>query len=160
MKDKLGEKATKGFMGLRPKTYSYEQMTMIKIKVNNKNKCVIKGNIKFQDYKICLEATELENEILHLNNNKTLVRIFIENYKELIKNNKIILKSQQRFKRERHNAFIEEINRIALSSNVARRIHPTDSIETYMETAYGTKKDLIHKKDEINCENILKPYKK
>ena len=80
-----------------------------------------------------LEATQLENKILHLNNNKTDVKLFLENYKELIKNNTAILKSQQRFKREMHNAFIEEINKIALSSNVDRRIRPINSIETYMK---------------------------
>ena len=53
MKDELGEKIMKGFMGLRAKTYSYERMTMMKVKVNGKNKCVINGKIKFQGYKIC-----------------------------------------------------------------------------------------------------------
>ena len=38
-----------------------------------------------------------------------------ENHKELIKNNKWTLKIQQKFKSERHNVFIEEINKIALS---------------------------------------------
>ena len=38
-----------------------------------------------------------------------------ENHKEFIKNNKWTLKIQQKFKSERHNVFIEEINKIALS---------------------------------------------
>ena len=35
----------------------------------------------------------------------------------MIKNIKPILKAQQRFRSDKHNAFIEEINKVALSSN-------------------------------------------
>ena len=38
------------------------------------------------------------------------------------KNNKIVSKSQQRFKSEKHNVFTKEINKIALSSNDDKRI--------------------------------------
>ena len=38
-----------------------------------------------------------------------------ENYKEFIKTNKSILKTQERFKSERYNIFTKEINKIALS---------------------------------------------
>ena len=37
--------------------------------------------------------------------------------KDFLLNNEIILKSQQRFKSERHNVYTEEINKIPLSSN-------------------------------------------
>ena len=37
-------------------------------------------------------------------------------YKDCILNNEIILKSQERFKSERHKVYTEEINKIALSS--------------------------------------------
>ena len=40
-----------------------------------------------------------------------------KNQKEFIKSNKLVLKTQQRFKSERHNVFTEEINKISLSSN-------------------------------------------
>ena len=50
------------------------------------------------------------------------------------------LKTQQRFKSERHNIFNKKINKIALSSNYYRRMQSIDSIETY---AYGTSKDII-----------------
>ena len=46
-------------------------------------KCIIKREIKFQDYKECLE------------NNKTIMRL------------------QQRFRSEAHNIFTEKVNRIA-----------------------------------------------
>ena len=56
-----------------------------------------------------------------------------------MRNNKLILKTQQRFKSERHTVFTEEINKIALGSNDDKRLQSVDSIETY---AYGTSKDL------------------
>ena len=46
-----------------------------------------------------------------------------------------------------HNVFIEEVNKIALSWNDDKRIQSIHSIETY---AYGTSKNLVSKKEEIN----------
>ena len=40
----------------------------------------------------------------------------------MIKNNKLILKLQQRFKSERHNVFAEEINKIALKVTSATKV--------------------------------------
>ena len=74
-----------------------------------------------------------------------------------MKNNKSILKIQQRFKSERHNVFTEEIGKIPLSSNENKRMQSIDSIETY---TYGTSKDLVSDKEEIKCSNIIKRYKK
>ena len=42
---------------------------------------------------------------------------FEKYYQEFIKNNKLILKTQQRLKGEKDNIFTEEINKVALSSN-------------------------------------------
>ena len=50
-------------------------------------------------------------------------------HKEFIKNNKLILETQQRFKSEGH-VFTEEINMIALSSNDDKRMQAINSIET------------------------------
>ena len=50
-------------------------------------------------------------------------------------NDKLILKSQQRFKRDHHNVYTEEINKIALSSNDDKRLQTSDRIKTYL---YGT----------------------
>ena len=47
-----------------------------------------------------------------------------------MKNNKQILKTQQRFKCERHNVFTKEINKIPLSSNDDKRMRSIDSIIT------------------------------
>ena len=69
----------------------------------------------------------------------------------------MISKIQQRFKSERHNAFTEEIRKIALSSNDDKRIQSIYLIETF---AYEMSKDLVSEKEEIKCNNIVKRYKK
>ena len=43
-----------------------------------------------------------------------------------------MLKSQQKFKTERHNVFTKEINKIPLSSNDDNRLPSIDLLETYM----------------------------
>ena len=59
------------------------------------------------------------------------------NLKEFEKN-KLILKTQQRFKIERHKIFTDEIDKIAWSSIDDKIMQSIDSTETY---AYGTSKD-------------------
>ena len=54
-----------------------------------------------------------------------------EIYKKFIKNNKSILKTQQRFRSENHNVFTKEIYKIALYSNDDKRMQSSDSIEIY-----------------------------
>ena len=61
--------------------------------------------------------------------------LMFENYKDCLFNDKIILKSQQRFKSDHHNVYTEEINKIALSSNDDKRLQTSDRIKTY---SYGT----------------------
>ena len=63
------------------------------------------------------------------------------------------MKTQQRYRNERHNVFTEEINKIVLSSNDDKRMQSIDSIETY---AYGTSKNLVCEKEEIKFSNIIK----
>ena len=93
----------------------------------------------------------------HLEKNEIDMDIFKKNHKKLTRNNKIILKTQQRFKSERLNVFAEEINKIALSSNDDKRMKSIDSIKTY---GYGTSRDLVSEKEEIKFKNIIKRYKK
>ena len=114
MKDELCRKAITKFVGPRVKTYSYliDDGSKDK-KVKRIKKCVIKRKLKFENYRNCLEATQPENKINDLEKNQ----LDIDSIKGFIKNNKSILKIQQRFKGERHNFFTEEINKIALSSN-------------------------------------------
>ena len=105
-KDELGEKIMKEFCSLRAKTYSYLMDDNSEIKKSKgTKKCVIKRELMFENYKDCLF------------------------------NDKIILKSQQRFKSDHHNVYTEEINKIALSSNDDKRLQTSDRIKTY---PYGT----------------------
>ena len=84
-------------------------------KVKCTKKCVVKRKLKFEYYKHCLEATQLENKINHQEKNKIDIDNLKEDHKEFMKT--IILKTQQRFRSKKHNAFTEEINKIALSPN-------------------------------------------
>ena len=66
--------------------------------------------------KNCSEATPIENKV------DSEIEEFIkmkdeEFMKNSLKNNKLTLKTQQRFKNKRRNVFTEEINKISLSSN-------------------------------------------
>ena len=63
------------------------------------------------------------------------LKTMFENYTDCLFNNKIILKSQQRFKSDHHNVYTEEINKIALSSNDDKRLQTFDRVTTY---PYGT----------------------
>ena len=88
MKDELRGKIMTEFVVLRPKTYSYlTDDCKENKKAKGTKKCVTKRRLKFSDYKDCLL------------------------------NNEIILKSQKRFKIEKHDVYTEEVNKIALSSN-------------------------------------------
>ena len=68
MKDELGGKMKTKFVGLRVKTYSYLIDDGIEDKKKQKaqKKCVIKRKLKFENYKNCLEATQLESKTNHL----------------------------------------------------------------------------------------------
>ena len=57
-------------------------MMVVKIKKQKAHKkCVIKGNLKFGNYKNCLAATKLENKINHIENIKN--NSLKKNYKKL-----------------------------------------------------------------------------
>ena len=106
MKDELGGKIMTEFVALRPRTYSYlMDDSWSDTKVKGTKKYVIKRRLTFNDYKDCLLNYE------------------------------IVLKSQQRFKGERHDVYTEEINKIALSSNDDKRLQTFDRITSY---PYGT----------------------
>ena len=81
MKDELGGKIMKEFAALRAKTCSY----LTENSGENKNakgtkEYVIKRKLKFEDYKNCLEATQLENKINQLEkNNVDVLKKIINN---------------------------------------------------------------------------------
>ena len=88
MKDELGRKIMTKFVGLRAKTYSYliDDSSEDK-KVKGTNKCVIKRKHKFENYKNCLEATQLENKINYLEKNKMEIDSIKEYHNEFVKSN-------------------------------------------------------------------------
>ena len=99
IKDELGGKIITEFVALRPKTYSYltDDFKEDK-KAKGTKKCVIKRELKFNNYRDCLL------------------------------NDKVVLKSQQRLKSERHDVYTEKI---ALSSNDDKRLIALDKITSY-----------------------------
>ena len=122
MKDELGGKIMTKFVALRPKTYSYLTDDCEEDKkAKGTKKCVIKRKLKFNDYKDCLL------------------------------NNQIVLKSQQRFKNERHDVYTEEINKIALSSNDDKILQTFDRITSY---PYGTSAGKVCKTELLSKVNI------
>ena len=68
---------------------------------------------------------------------------------KFIENSKLILKIQQRLKSET----TEKINKIALIPNNDEIIQSTD-----FKNACGTSKDLVFRKGEIRCNNVIKQY--
>ena len=122
MKDELGGKIMTEIVALRPKTYSYLMDDCLSDKkVKGTKKDIIKRRLKFNDYKDCLL------------------------------NNEIVLKSQQRFKSERHGAYTEEINKIALSSNDDKRLQAYDRITSY---PFGTSAGEVCKTELLSKVNI------
>ena len=139
----------KDFVGLRAKTYSYlKDNNDEDKKAKDTKKRVIKIKLKFQDYKNYLKAAQLGNKI----NNLEKLKANVDSLKEFIKSYKLILKTQKRFKSERNNVLMKKLIR----SNDDKRMQPIDSIETY---AHGTSGDLVCKKEEIKCNNIIKKCK-
>ena len=60
----------------------------------------------------------------------------IENYKDCLFNDKILLKSQQRFKSDHHKVYTEEVNKITLSNDDDdNRLQTFNKVTTY---PYGT----------------------
>ena len=84
MKDDLGGKIMAKFVGLRANSYSYliDDGSEDK-KAKGTRKCIIKRKIKFENYKNCLEATQLENKINHLEKREINIDIVL---KKIIKN--------------------------------------------------------------------------
>ena len=63
------------------------------------------------------------------------LKTMFENYTDCLFNNKIILKSQQRFKSDHHKVYTEEVNKIALSSDDDKRLQTFNRVTT---SQYGT----------------------
>ena len=57
--------------------------------------------------------------------------IKLDNYKKCLLNDKVILKSQQRFISNKHDVYTEDVNKIALSNDNDKRIVSPDKISSY-----------------------------
>ena len=55
----------------------------------------------------------------------------LETYTDCLFNDKIILKSQQTFKSDHHEVYIEEVNKTVPSSNDNKRLQTLDKVTTY-----------------------------
>ena len=105
-KDELGGEIIKEFSALRAKTCAYLMGEDSEVKkTKGTKKCIIKRELMFENYKDCLF------------------------------NGEAILKSQQRFKSDRHKVYTEEVNKIALSSDDDKRLQTFNRVTTY---PYGT----------------------
>ena len=98
---------------IETKIYSYLTDGKDENKKTKGTKKVTKQKLKFEYYQHCLEATQLENKIKQLAKNRLVGDSLRESHKEFIKINKLLLKSQQRFRSEKHNVFTEEVKKIA-----------------------------------------------
>ena len=72
----------------------------------------IKRKLKFEDYKNCLGAAQIENKINHLEKNKIDVDSLKEVQKEFIKNNKLILKHSKDLKVKDIMFFLKKLIRL------------------------------------------------
>ena len=83
--------------------------------------------------------------------------LIFENYKDSLFNDKIILRSQQRFRSDHHRVYTEEVNKVALSSNDDKRLKTYDKVTTY---PYGTnafmlcENEMLLKKNKVVCDQV------
>ena len=91
MKDELDRQIMKEFVRLGAETYSnlVDDGSEDK-KGKGAKKCVIRRKFNFEDYEHCLEATQPENKIKHLQKNKIFIDNLKENPYEFINNNRLI----------------------------------------------------------------------
>ena len=106
---------------------------------------MIKTNVAFI---IALKQTLNHGLVLYIEVHRV---IKYNNYKDCFSNNEIILKSQQRFKSEAHDIYIEEINKIVLSSNDDKTLQIFDRITWY---PHGTSVEKVCKTE------LLSKYKR
>ena len=105
-KDELGGKIMTEFCALRAKEYAYKlDDDTEKKKAKGTKKCIVKREITFK------------------------------NYVDALFNDETVIRSQQRFGSNHHRVYIEEVDKIALSSNDDKRIQTYDRVTTFL---YGT----------------------
>ena len=101
-KDEIGGKKMTEFCAVRAKTYTFKLDDDTELKkAKGTRKCIVKRELMF------------------------------ENYKDAWFNDKIIIRSQQRFRSHNHKVYTEEVNKIALSSNDDKKIQTFDKVTTF-----------------------------
>ena len=101
-KDETNGKIMTEFCALRAKTYAFKLDDDTEMKkANGTKKCIVKRELMFK------------------------------NYKDALFNDKVIIRSQQRFGSYNHKVYTEEVNKIALSSNNDKRIQTYDKVTTF-----------------------------
>ena len=110
-KDEIGGKIMTKFIAVRAKTYSflideytdedYEKNKIVNKKAKGTKKCVVKREI------------------------------LLNNYLDSLFKNKVLYRSQQRFRSDHHKVYTEEVNKIAVSSNDNKIIQKFDRVTTY-----------------------------
>ena len=66
--------------------------------------------------------------------------IKFDDYKKYLLNDKVILKSQQRFISNKHNVYTEDVNKIGLSNDDDKRIVSSNKITSY---PYGYNGEIV-----------------
>ena len=93
MKDELNGEIMKEFVALRSKMYAYKDGSKESKRCKRIKKCVVKKDIKFEDYKRCLMTGEIE------------------------------YRSQLMFRSKLHRVTTTETNKLVLSNNEDKRIY-------------------------------------
>ena len=105
-KDELGRKIMTEFYALRARAYAYKLDDDTEMKkAKDTKKFIVKREVAFK------------------------------NYVDALFNDEVVIRSQQRFRRDHHRVYTEEVNEIALSSNDDERIQTFDKVTTF---PYGT----------------------
>ena len=135
-KNEIGGKIMTKFVALRAKTYSFliDEYTD---EDYEKNRIVHK---KAKGTKKCVKR-----------------KILFNNYLDLLFKNKVLYRSQQRFRGDHHKVYTEEVNKIALNSNDDKRIKTFDRVTTY---PYSTnvfkvcKNQMVLKKNKVMQDQV------
>ena len=110
-KDELGGKVKEVLVNTKAKTFAYL--------INGSNN---------NDY----DKEKIKNKKTKGTKKRVIKRgLMLENYIDCLFNNKIILKSQQRFKSDQHEVYTEEVNKIALKGNDDKRLQTLVKVTTY-----------------------------
>ena len=88
MRDELGGNIKLKVVRLKAKTYSYLINYSSEDKKEKDTKKYVRKKLEFENYKNCLEAIQIKNEIKPLEENEIGKDSLKKNHKQFIKNNK------------------------------------------------------------------------